>query len=149
MYNRCARVFCSISQVSAAFLWRHIKLKEFQLLHTTSLNVSSKTVDKSEDPGGRASCVSYYLHTATWQRRHFTLCFCKHHSWTLHVLCERPLILQKLYISALNQISTQLIQQSTSASSTLPFEFISAVYHSAIFKIFPNYRNWIFHVGIY
>ncbi len=61
-----SRVFCSISHMSAVFLRRCVKLKEFQLLHIAMLiNVSSKTVDQSEDPGGGASVVSVLFTVAS------------------------------------------------------------------------------------
>ncbi len=38
-----------------------VKLNELQLLHAAPLiNVSSKTVDQSEDPGGGASAASFF-----------------------------------------------------------------------------------------
>ncbi len=44
------------------FLRCRVKLKEFKLLQTAPLiNVSSKTVDQSEDPGGGASVASFCL----------------------------------------------------------------------------------------
>lgn len=47
---------------SATFLRRCVKLKSFQLLHAALLiNVSSKTVDQSEELGGGASIASFCL----------------------------------------------------------------------------------------
>jgi len=46
--------------MNAVFLRRCVKLKEFKLLYLAPLiNVSSKTVDQSEEPGGGASIVSF------------------------------------------------------------------------------------------
>ncbi len=46
----------------AAFLRRCVKLKEFQLLHAAQIiNVSSKTVVQSEDPGGGATIARFCL----------------------------------------------------------------------------------------
>ncbi len=74
LYGRdhCTRVFCSISHMSGA-------LKEFKLLHAAPfINVSSKTVDQSEDHGAlrayssRLAWQLLYL-TATWRSRHSVL----------------------------------------------------------------------------
>ncbi len=49
-------MFFSVLHMSAAFLRRCVKLNKFQLLHAAVLiNVSFKTMDKSEDPRGGAS----------------------------------------------------------------------------------------------
>ncbi len=46
--------------MNAVILRSCVKLKEFQLLHLAPLiNVSSKTVDQSEEPGGGASTASF------------------------------------------------------------------------------------------
>ncbi len=96
MYDRCAHVFCSAVHMSTAFLRHHVKLKVFQLLHEAQLiNVRSKTVDQSEDPGGGARVASFlftvtgwqlfYL-TTVWQRRHCTLHFFKNYLWVLRLM---------------------------------------------------------------
>ncbi len=55
-------VALGVSHSSATFLRRRVKLKEFQLSYAALLiNVTSKTLDQSEDPWGGASIASFCL----------------------------------------------------------------------------------------
>lgn len=62
-------VFCSFSNMSTAFLRCCVELKEFQLSYAKPLiNVSSKTADQSEDPGGWASIAAFaYSSKLAWK----------------------------------------------------------------------------------
>ncbi len=55
-------VFCSVSHTCIVFLRLQVKLKEFKLLHAAPvINISSETVDQSEDTKGGASILSFCL----------------------------------------------------------------------------------------
>ncbi len=64
-------IFCCVLHVSGTFIRCCVKLKELQILLAVPLiNVSSKTMDQSEDTRGGASFASFYLQYRFIWRQH-------------------------------------------------------------------------------
>ncbi len=80
-----------------SFLRHRVKLKVFQLLNKALLiNVSSKTVDQSEDLGGGGKVESFLFTAAGWQLFNLTAIWQRRHS-TLHLK-------KKLFLSAASRV---------------------------------------------